>query len=287
VSGTLRVVDPHFHLWDDLSTGNYRMRTPEAAGYLFQNYLSEGRGEVELAGAVHIEAIAHDPIAETAYVQSVADTSSFPIGIVAHVDLAAPDAAAALDRQLAVAPALRGIRQILNRHPDPAWNYVDDDYLALPAFEAGFRLLESRGLSFDMQLYPAQMSAAAALAARHAGTQIIVNHAGMWVDRTLAGWRQWRDGIRRLAAHPNVAVKISGLCKFDRDWTVESYRPIVYETLDAFGTERSMFASNFPVDKRRADFVTVWRTFERIVADLSVAERAALFSENARRLYRL
>jgi predicted TIM-barrel fold metal-dependent hydrolase len=73
----------------------------------------------------------------------------------------------------------------------------------------------------------------------------------------------------------------------DRSWTVESIRPLVLEAIDAFGVQRAMFASNFPVDKLFADFPTLWRAFAAIVADFSDAEQAALFRGNAERVYRL
>ena len=93
--------------------------------------------------------------------------------------------------------------------------------------------------------------------------------------------------MRELVACPNVAVKISGLGMLDHRWTVESLRPLVLETIDAFGTERSMFASNFPVDRLYRDYATLWRAFEAIVHGASEAEKAALFRGNAERIYRL
>jgi len=93
--------------------------------------------------------------------------------------------------------------------------------------------------------------------------------------------------MRELAACPNVAVKISGLGMLDHHWTVESLRPLVLETIDAFGTERSMFASNFPVDRLYSDYATLWRAFEAIVQGASDAVKAALFRANAERIYRL
>jgi predicted TIM-barrel fold metal-dependent hydrolase len=115
----------------------------------------------------------------------------------------------------------------------------------------------------------------------------VLNHAGMWADRHLEGWKQYKVGLRRLAAQPNVAVKISGLGMLDPEWTPESIRPIVLETLEAFGTKRAMFASNFPVDKLYSDFPAIWRAFAAVTGDLSEAEQAALFRDNARATYRI
>src|SRR5690606_23366895 len=95
--------------------------------------------------------------------------------------------------------SFRGIRQVLNRHSDPARNYVERDFLSDPAFADGLRLLGQRGLSFDLQLYPGQMPDAAALTSACPDTLFLLNHAGMWVDRDMAGWKQWKEGIRSLA----------------------------------------------------------------------------------------
>jgi predicted TIM-barrel fold metal-dependent hydrolase len=131
------------------------------------------------------------------------------------------------------------------------------------------------------------MAQAAKLAADASNTQIILNHAGMWADRDLAGWKAWKAGMRELASRPNIAVKISGLGMLDKAWTTESFRPLVLETLEIFGTERAMFASNFPVDKLTSDFPTLWKTFAKITEGASEAEMAALFRDNSRKFYRI
>ena len=73
----------------------------------------------------------------------------------------------------------------------------------------------------------------------------------------------------------------------DTGWTIESIRPLVLESLEAFGPERAMFASNFPVDKQYTDFVTVWRAFDAITKGFSEGERTGLFRDNARKYYRI
>jgi predicted TIM-barrel fold metal-dependent hydrolase len=296
VSEKLRVIDPHIHLWDlwtriypqfeRPSKGRSGSNAAIARSYLLEEFLDESDGAVEVLGAVHVEAFPTDPVKETETLQLVADRSPIPLVIVSAGDLTSPDFPALLDRHAAF-PILRGIRQVVNRHPDPAYNYVARDFMADPAFLAGLRTLGRRGLSFDLQLYPHQMATAAALAAKAPDTSIILNHAGMWADRDRAGWAAWKAGLRMLAAQPNIAVKISGLGMMDPHWTVESIRPLVFETLDAFGTGRTMFASNFPVDKLNSDYPTLWRAFAEIVSAMSADEQAALFRDNARRLYRI
>jgi predicted TIM-barrel fold metal-dependent hydrolase len=182
----------------------------------------------------------------------------------------------------------RGIRHIVNWHPDLAKTYVSrPDLLTDPAWLAGFALLRKYGLSFDLQLYPSQMADAARLAARHPDTLIILNHAGMPVDRDAEAIALWRRGMGGLAAAPNVLVKISGLGMVDWHWTEASIRPFVLETIEIFGVGRSMFASNFPVDRLYSSFDTLYRAFKNIVADFQPAERRKLFHDNATAAYRL
>jgi predicted TIM-barrel fold metal-dependent hydrolase len=296
----MQVVDPHIHLWD-LSTHHYPwLANPQTSfvgdardlrhDYLISDFLRD-TGSVAVLKVVHVDANHDpaDPVEETRWLQSIADGEGrgMPEGIVAGADLSADNAPQVLEAHAAFANT-RGIRQILNVHDDPLYDYVGRHYMHEPRWRKHFGLLERFGLSFDLQLYPSQMQDAAALAHEHANTQFIVNHAGMFVDRASpAGYRAWRDGMRALAACPNVAVKISGLAMFDHDWTIESFRPYVLETIDTFGCDRAMFASNFPVDRLFGSYTAIWNAYARIVADASDAEKDALFVRNAERIYRI
>jgi predicted TIM-barrel fold metal-dependent hydrolase len=295
------VVDSHVHFWD-LSAHHYPWLANPGKSFvgdardLKHNYLPadliEDAADIEVLKVVHIEANYDpaNPVGETRWLQSLADARrgrDFPNAIVAAADLSQPGVQAVLEGHMAYANT-RGIRQILNRHPDSLYNYVQQDYLHDEAWRRNFGLLARYGLSFDLQLYPSQMADAAALAREHPDTLLILNHAGMFVDRdSVEGYRAWRDGLRLLASCENVVVKISGLAMFDHHWTVESLRPYVLETIDAFGVERAMFASNFPVDRLFGTYSALWRAYAAIVAGASSEERDALFRTNAQRCYRI
>jgi len=297
----MQVVDPHIHLWN-LETNYYPWLVNPARTFMgeygslartheVKEFLADADG-IEVLKVVHIDA-GHDPadpLAETKWLQSLVDapgSRGMPQGIVAYADLAAPGVDALLAAH-AAHPNVRGIRQILNVHPDPFYDYVGRHFMREPAWREGFKQLRRHGLSFDLQIYPAQMAEAAALAQENPQTQIVLNHAGMFVDRSeVEGWRAWRDGMRLLAGCPNVAVKISGLGMLDHAWTVESIRPYVLETIDAFGVKRCMFASNFPVDRLYGSYADLWRAFAEVVRGAAEGERIALFRENAERVYRI
>ncbi|EEA04461.1 amidohydrolase 2 [Burkholderia sp. H160] len=297
----MQVVDSHIHLWD-LKTHRYPwLENPGVSfvgdardlkhDYLLDDLLGEA-GDIDVLKIVHVEANHDpaDPVEETRWLQSTADRAAscgMPNAIVAAVDLSAQNAPALLEAHASFANT-RGIRQILNVHDNKLFDYVGRHYMREPQWREHFALLRRYGLSFDLQLYPSQMEEAAALARAHADTLLVVNHAGMFVDRnSVAGYRAWREGMRMLAACPNIAVKISGLAMFDHRWTVESLRPYVLETIDTFGVERAMFASNFPVDRLFGSYTDLWRAYASIVGDASEAEKDALFRRNAERYYRI
>jgi predicted TIM-barrel fold metal-dependent hydrolase len=299
--GAMQVVDPHIHLWN-VQTHHYPWMAsagrnfmgpcdPILSTYELREFLADAEG-VDVLKVVHIDA-AHDPaqpLAETRWLQSLADapgSRGMPNGIVAYADLSAPD----VDTLLALHAShahVRGIRQTLNVHADPYYDYVGRHFMREPAWRRGFALLARHRLSFDLQIYPSQMGEAVELAAAHPQTPIILNHTGMFVDRSsVEGWRTWRDGLHALARCPNVHIKVSGLGMIDHHWTLESLRPYVLEAIDAFGTERAMFASNFPVDRLYSSYAALWQAFDRIVGGATPGERHALFRGNAERIYRI
>ena len=149
----------------------------------------------------------------------------------------------------------------------------------------GFALLAKRLGRFDLQTPWAHLGDAAQLARDFPGIRIFLNHTGLPADRSPEGLAGWRKAMATLAAEPNVVVKISGLGIPGVGWTAEANRGIVLATIELFGVERCMFASNFPVDGLCAGFDEIYRGFEAIVRDFSDDERAALFAGNARRLY--
>lgn len=295
----MQVIDAHVHFWN-LGQGNQPwLEHPEPN--LLGDYRPMARDygpadlrresdAIELLGAVHIEADAVDPVNETHWLAGLDDDGDPPLpsALVVGADFSQPDAAQVLEKQLAMSDRVRGVRQILNVHADPLYDYVGRHFMNEPDWRENFRLLERHGLSFDLQIYPSQMTQAAKLADAHPDTLFLLNHAGMYVDRHgVSGWRAWRDGLRKLAERDNVAIKLSGFGMLDHHWKVGSIRPLILEAVDTFGVERCLFASNFPVDGLYARYANVWHAYADIIADASEAEKQALFVDNARRFYRL
>lgn len=294
------IIDAHHHLWD-LSGGAYPWlgaeRRPEmvfgataplARDYLLDDYRIDTAGQ-NVVKSVHVEA-GYDPARgweETRWLQSIADRHGFPHGIVAGAPLLEAELPAILARHRAY-PNLRGIRAIASWHRDPRLRFVDRaDLTRDPTWRRGIAIVRDHGLSLDLMVNGGQLGDVAELATVFSDLTIIVNHAGSPVDRDPARLARWREGLAQIAAASNVAIKISDLAAYDHAWTIESYRPIVRAIVDAFGTDRCMFGSDFPVARLHGSFARHFDAFRAIVADLPPAAQRALFHDNAARHYRL
>jgi len=294
-----RVVDAHHHLLN-LDHAFYPWLSPKptprsmsgdtskiAKPYLIENYRAEF-GHHNVVKSVHVEA-GYDPanpVGETEWIQSVADKCGFPHAIVAKVAMQNDDAEALMERH-ATFPNVRGIRHMLNWHADPLKTYTGENFLCNSKWTANYAKLAKYGLSYDFQLYAGQMAQAAKLIAANDDIPVVIDHAGMPVDRSPEDLERWRIGIRTLAAIPHVSMKISGLGMCDHNWTVDSIRPFVLTLIEIFGPNRCMFGSNFPVDKLHTTYEALFDAFDVITADFSAAERDDMFAATAERFYRI
>ena len=224
---------------------------------------------------------------ETRWLQSVADKHGFPHGIVCNVDLASPDAEAALKAQKQF-PNLRGVRQMLYWDSDPVRQAAPRaDYCNDPAFRRGFALLEKHGLNFELQVYAGQAAYAADLVNAFPNVRMILVHAGMLTDRSPAMIEQWRGALASIAAFPNVHVKLSGLGMYSLGITVPQVRQVIRDSIQIFGIERTIYGSNFPLEKlftSYADFLAAYRT---VMSEYTEDEQRKVFYDNAVKFYRL
>jgi predicted TIM-barrel fold metal-dependent hydrolase len=290
---TRRLVDGHHHLWN-LSDLHYPWLTdqPRPLPYgdyssIRKNYLVEDFrrdiGSLNVVKSVHVQA-EHDsrrPVEETRWLQSVANhpgSGGFPRAIVAYVDLSRPDAPNVTEQHRQFAN-LRGVRQML--HFGEAQNYLESATWRRHLAHVG-----RCGLSFDLMIQAARLNDAFAVIAANPDMMFILNHAGCPPNQSDALSR-WRTDVRRLAELPNLAVKLSGFGMFDRHWSAQSIKPIVGSIIEAFGVDRCIFGSNFPVDSMMKDYQSIWADFESCVSDCSAAEQELLFAANAERIYRI
>lgn len=292
------IVDAHHHLWDLqalrypwlMARGVPRFfgdPTPIQKNYLVGDLCNDAKDYV-LDASVHVQVgVAEgDEVRETAWLEETADEHGLPSVIVPFCALDTPAAESQIEAQRAFS-RVRGLRQIVGRSDAEDAISGTGQLLDNPLWQERIGLLGELGLSFDLQLTPGQMPRMAEILAQTPNTRIALCHCGSPWDTSPEGLATWRDGLRQLASLPNVYCKISGLGMFDHDWSLDSIRPIVETCIEIFGSERSMFASNFPVDKLHASYSTVWQAFEAISAGLSDDEQAQLFGDTARDFYRI
>jgi predicted TIM-barrel fold metal-dependent hydrolase len=260
-------------------------------------------------------------IGEVEFVNGIAAMSASGIygevracaGIVGRADLRLRDAAADVLHALLAAGngRFRGIRQSASWDADhgvlgPLAGRVPAGLYRDAAFREGFRHLRPLGLSFDAWLLEPQLPDLIDLARAFPDTTIVLDHVGTplgigaYAGRRDERFAVWRDSIRELATCANVVVKAGGLPMPFAGWKkrmhepdpssetlATQWRPYIETVIDAFGPERCMFESNFPVDRFGCDYVSLWNAFKRIAAGYSAAEKAALFMGTAARVYRL
>lgn len=233
-------------------------------------------------------------------------------GIVGHADLTLGDGVLPVIDALVTAGdgALRGIRQQGGWDADPG---VFGGGIQLPegqyrsdAFRTGLRHLASAGLSFDAWVLEPQLGEVIDLARACPEVAIVLDHCGSPLNiASYAGtlpdrFAGWRNAIRTLATCPNVSIKLGGLgmatcgmpdhgpaAGLSSTALAELWRPYIETCIEAFGPDRAMFESNFPVDRWAGSYATVWNAFKRIADGASVAEKRALFTGTAARFYRL
>ncbi len=296
----LEIVDAHHHFWD-LDALYYPWLTdrPLASfpfgdyGVLRRNYLPEDYWRDadghRVVKTVHVEAERHvgDPLDETNWLTRLHGEAGVPNAIVAWAPLAHPETEETLARQ-AENPLVKGIRTKprVSESPDQSIagepGTMQDD-----AWLGDLALFEKYGLSWDMRVPYWHLEEAAAVARALPGVRIVLNHAGLPWDRGEEGLARWRRGMEAVAACPNVAAKISFLLVPGRAWDDAGNARVIRETIDVFGVDRCMFASNYPVDRMAASFDTIYSLFKRTVAGFAAEDRRKLFFGNAARFYRI
>jgi predicted TIM-barrel fold metal-dependent hydrolase len=316
----LPIIDPHHHFWDTPHRGQYFL--PEllediggghnivATVFLECQAMYRKHGPAEMA-----------PVGEVEFVNGIAAMSAsgnygscrVAEAIIGHADLTkGARVREVLEAQMAVGGGrFRGIRYGVSWDGSEAVakfvsRAVPPHLVRDATFRAGFSELAKLRLSFESWQYHPQLPDAIDLARAFPDTTIILNHVGGVLgvgpyrgrrQEILAGWRK---DIAELAKYPNVNVKLGGIgmTSFGFDFherevppsSVEltaAWRQYVEPCIEAFGVERCMFESNFPPDKQSCGYTELWNAFKRITSGASAAEKAALYSGTAARVYRL
>ncbi len=314
----LPIIDPHHHLWDrpgwrymldDLLADTRSGHNIVATVFVQCRAFHRAAGPDEMK-----------PIGETTFAAGVAAMCESDVygpiracaGIVSHADMtlganAEPVLAAHIE---AAGGRFRGIRHITSWDADPT--LMNPAYsppaglITTPQFRDGLKTLARLGLSFDAWLYHPQIDELTATANACPDTQIVLDHVGgplaigSYSGRRADEFHRWEASIRKLAGCPNVHVKLGGLGMRINGFGLEDaadppssevlagiWKPYIETCIDAFGTDRCMFESNFPVDKGSYAYHVFWNACKRLTSNASASEKADLFAGTAQRFYKL
>lgn len=295
------IIDAHTHLWDLSMDAHPWLRPADGAvqalggldairrTFVVEDYLRDAARQ-PIAASVHVEALwdPADPVGETRWLEGLDKSRCIAARYVGAAPFGTPGAAAVIEAQAAF-DRMAGLRAIFSFHPgQPAKNFAARDGLARdPAWRADIARLPPLGLALEAMLYPYQAADVADLARSLPDLRIVVNHCASPVDRDAAGMARWRDAVVRLAAEPNVMIKVSNAEAYDPDPGEDSLRAVQRHCIESFGPDRSILATDWPVARLTGGFDAICDRFRRTVADFGAAEQRAMFHDNALRLYRL
>jgi len=281
-----RVVDAHVHLWDPARTdwypylsGRQQLNMGDVSGMARRFDAATHRAESagwNVEKLVNVAAATgRHSIDETLELDRRADADGHPDAIIGGLPPTetVAEAVALIDRQMA-ASRFRGVR------PMGAFDGP------LPAVDV-LRALQERSLVFELMAHPDQLLAAAEGLAAIDDLVVVVEHTG-WPRSSAEEERAlWLAGMSALAGlGDNVACKLSGLAMPLGSMSVDAFRPWIEPAIELFGTDRCLFASNFPVDGMHGTFDELYSTFAALTTDLSDDDRDKLFAANAERIYR-
>ncbi|WP_277182248.1 amidohydrolase [Caballeronia sp. BR00000012568055] len=297
---TLPILDAHHHFWD-LSNGHFPWLTDEYDDTFFlgdyrrmcKDFLPpqyrEATAGYNVIGTVHVEAerSRKQQVRETDWLTDLNVKTGLPSAIVGHVFFVQPDCDEVLAGH-AKSPLARGVRSKpeISSGPNDSvkgqpGTMQDDKWLQ------GLALLAKYGFSWDLRVPYWHLEEATEVARAFPNTPIVTNHLGLPLDRSDEGVAIWRRGMEKLAACPNVYLKVSELGLPNGTWDSASNRRVIREAVDLFGYERCMFASNLPVGNLSATFTEIVADVLGALPQASESELRALFEGTARRFYRV
>lgn len=294
VDRSIPMIETHHHLWD-LERFHYDwLAEPGWAGHtgLLGDYKmirstigNPWRFFKEFYGAnviksVHVEAAyaGPDALEETVWLDAVAKEFGFPNALVVFCDIEQDDGEAQLVRHLEASSLTRGVR--IRAHPDDAGS---------SAFRKSYAALGRHGLSYELNASPGKLLSGRDVALAFPDVQVILGHAGFPVQRDQEYFDLWRREMTALAEAPNVACKVSGFGMVDNHWTIDSIRAWVLHCIEAFGPDRIMIGTNWPVDILFATYLEQTDAYRTIIAEagFSREDQEKMLYRNAERFYRI
>ncbi len=272
-------IDAHHHLWH-LARGDYDWLTPRLAAIhrdFTPSDLAPLLNAAGITGTVLIQAA--PSVAETEFLLDIAADTDWIAGVLGWIDMDTPDALEVLDR-LRAHPKFRGIRPMIQ-------DIARDDWILSPGLDAMFQALISWDLSFDALVLPRHLPHLLARLAQHPDLRCVINHGA---KPNLAGGdlAAWKQDIARIAAETRCFCKLSGLLtEAGSNPTLETIRPAAEHILAAFGPDRVMFGSDWPVLNLAGTYSGWTAMVENILSPLPDRDREAVWGRTAAAFYGL
>lgn len=274
------MIDAHHHLW------KYNRREygwmDDSMSILMQDYLPEHL-ELELqpgniSGTVVVQA--RQNLEETRWLLELADMHRFIKGVVGWLDLRSPELEQQL-KEFASHSKLVGVRHVIH-------DEADDDFMLQPDFINGISQLGAYDLSYDLLLFPRHLERAVELVEAFPEQRFILDHLGKPNIKT-GNMDPWKSDITKLAEHSNVWCKLSGMVSEAdmENWTHEDLFPYMQVVLDAFGPERIMLGSDWPVCRLAGEYREVMNIVPKFIASMNETDRTKIFYKNAVDCYKL
>lgn len=234
--------------------------------------------QLGFSGSVVVQA--RQTLEETEWLLSLADEHELIKGVVGWVDLCSDQVEEQLEKY-ASHPKFKGVRHVVHDEPD-------DDFMLREDFQRGIAMLQGYRLTYDLLLFPRHLKRAVQLVDRFPEQPFVLDHIAKpdIAGGTLDGWRQ---DIAELAAYPNVYCKLSGMVTEAklRAWQVDDFKPYLDVVFDAFGTERLMIGSDWPVCLISGEYPDVMGIVMDYVKALPQADQEAILGGNCARFYKL
>lgn len=275
----IRTIDAHHHLWR-YSSQEYGW-IDDSMPELQRDFLpADLDRELRTAGVDATVAVqARQTEAETAWLLSLARESSKILGVVGWADIASETFPAQIE-QLANQAHLVGLRHVVQAEPA--------GFLDAPAFNRGIHAMLGTRLVYDVLIYERQLEEATRFVDRHPQQTFVLDHIAK-PRIAAAELHPWKQRITELARRPNVCCKVSGLVTEadPKHWRPEDLRPFLDTVVEAFGPERLMAGSDWPVCLVGTTYTAWWELLRRYFAPFTAAERASIFGGCAIRVYGL
>lgn len=279
-SGLIERIDAHHHLWH-YSSEEFAWISPAMEALKRDFLAAELVGEMRAVGVAGCVAVqARQSLEETRWLLECSAECAAIRGVVGWVPLVDPEVRGIL-REFVAGGRLKGVRHIVQDEPDDAFILRED-------FGRGVAALLDVGLVYDLLVHERHLPQTVEFVRRHPQQAFVLDHLGKprVGDGEIAGWR---EQILRLAEYENVSCKLSGLVT-EADWvnwTLDDLQPYLDVALEAFGAERLMAGSDWPVCLLASGYERWWATLEAWTEPLTVAQREQIFGGTAQRIYRL